>query len=428
MARAEKSIDVQYFLMKPDTAGIAFAAGLVEAADRGVRVRFLLDDIFTTVEDPALMILDHHKNIEIRLYNPIARSGIRALNFLGDFRRANRRMHNKSFTVDNQVTVVGGRNIADEYFGIKADGEFLDFDVVGLGPVAARVSGAFDLFWNDARSIPLAGVSHDYSDAALDETRTKVSAAQRASARATVEHANRAALVQGLFDGEVELFSAVSSVITDDPAKLANPAGDRDFMLMAAELRKAVDAAKSEIIVLTPYFVPREEGVRFWESVASRGVRVVIVTNSLAANNHTAVHSAYGKYRKKMIDAGVELYEVNGFSPQSPDMRVTMHTKAFTIDRERAFVGSLNVDPRSLDFNSEMGLIIESPPLASLMADAVFAALETRAWRVDRDKRGRLQWTTTINDSETIATSEPGVNAWRKVKAWFLKLVPERQL
>ena len=428
MRIAEKTIDAQYFLMKPDAAGLAFAAELRAAADRGVRVRFLIDDVFTTVSDSLLVLLDQHENIELRLYNPIARQGMYGMNFLGDFKRANRRMHNKSFTIDNQITVVGGRNIADEYFGVKEDGEFLDFDVIGLGPVAAKVSMVFDQFWNDERSIPLAGVVKEYSREDLDKARKSISESTIAKARAAEVRSTSAELVQNLFDGGVPMISAVGTVITDDPQKLANPVGDESFMVVARDLAEAINAAESEVIVLTPYFVPGKDGIEFWRRVTDRGVRVVLVTNSLAANNHTAVHSGYSRYRKAAIEAGIELYEARASATATPGMTLTMHTKAFTIDRRRAFVGSLNVDPRSLEINTEMGLIIESEELATRMAEAIELALPEQAWRVELDPKGKLQWTSTIDGNLVIENSEPEVGGWRKFKAWFLKIAPENQL
>ncbi len=427
MAQAEQTIDIQYFLMKPDTAGLAFAAGILEAADRGVRVRFLLDDIFTTVDDPELMLLDRHANVEVRLFNPIARRGVLAFNFLGDFKRANRRMHNKSFTVDNQVTIVGGRNIADEYFGIKTDGEFIDLDVLAIGPVAAKVSKTFDLFWNDARAFPLESVAHDFSDDALDQAFDTITEADWLVAADATSRSSNAPLVQQLFDGEIPLYSAESSVITDDPEKLGNPI-DTEYMVIANELAEAVQAAQSEVIVLTPYFVPGRDGVAFWTEIAARGVRVVIVTNSLKANNHTPVHSAYAKYRKPVIRGGIELYEVRADATRDPGESLTMHAKGIVIDRSRAFIGSLNVDPRSLEINTEMGLMIESPELATNMAKRIDEQLVYMAWRVDLDERGKLTWTTEDDGQPLVATSEPGAGTWLKIKAFFMKIVPENQL
>ena len=424
---AEKSIDAQYFLMKPDTAGFAFGAALIRAADRGVRVRFLLDDIFTTIDDLELMLLDRHENIEVRLHNPVAGRGTKTFGFLGDFRRANRRMHNKSFTVDNQVTVVGGRNIADEYFGIQTRGEFLDLDVIGIGPVAAEVSEKFDLFWNDGRSVPLTAVARPAEDAKLDAVEKKLSQSKADLAGEVMKQSESRSLVEALIGGQEDFFSADSRVITDKPEKLYNRPGG-EHAVLAAELGPLVEQAESEVILLTPYFVPGKEGVDFWRRIVKKGVRVVIVTNSLASNNHTAVHSGYSRYRKPVIDAGVELYEVRVDSGEDPNEALTLHTKAFLIDRQRAFIGSLNLDPRSIDINTEMGVVIESPEMTRAMAERVDAQLADRAWRVRRDERGSLTWTSAVDGKTVVETSEPQVGFGRKIEAFLLKVMPDSQL
>ncbi len=427
MQAAEETIDVQYFLMKPDTAGIVFAAGLLAAADRGVRVRFLLDDIFTTVNDRTLMLLDRHENVEVRLYNPVAGRGVKTFSFLGDFKRANRRMHNKSFIADNQVMIVGGRNIADEYFGIQTKGEFLDLDVVGIGPVAARVSAEFDTFWNDRRSIPLSAVSKTVDDEVLEKARIAIDRNQREAVLAAIERSQNTSLVAAMTGGELEFFSAESTVVTDAPEKLDNKPGT-EYAQLAAELGALLQSAEREIILLTPYFVPGKRGVEYWRQIVGRDVRVAIVTNSLASNNHTAVHSGYSRYRKPVIDAGVELYEVRVDSGEDPNEALTLHTKAFVIDRERVFIGSLNLDPRSLEINTEMGVVIESPELARIMAEAVDEHLPSRAWRVERDDKGRLMWTSVIDGETVVSGSEPQVGFGRKLSAFLLRIMPESQL
>ena len=424
---AEKTIDVQYFLMKPDTAGIAFGAALLSAAERGVRVRFLLDDIFTTIDDRELMLLDRHENIEIRLYNPVAGRGTKMFSFAGDFKRANRRMHNKSFTVDNNATILGGRNIADEYFGIQTRGEFLDLDVIGIGPVAAEVSEKFDLFWNDNRSIPLAAFTEPVSDEELDEIRTRIRAEQRDAVITAIEASRSTSLVEAVFGGEQHFYSAESDVITDEPEKLNNRPG-AEHALLATELALLLDQAQSEVILLTPYFVPGKDGVEFWRDIVARGVRVVVVTNSLASNNHTAVHSGYSRYRKSVIDAGVELYEIRVDSGEDPNEALTLHTKAFLIDRERAFIGSLNLDPRSIEINTEMGVVIESPEMTRLMAEGADRQIPARAWRVGRDENGSLTWTTVVDGKPVVETSEPDVGFGRKLQAFLLKVMPDSQL
>jgi putative cardiolipin synthase len=427
MREAERTIDVQYFLMKPDAAGIAFATALLEAADRGVRVRFLLDDIFTTINDGTLMLLDRHENIEVRIHNPVAGRAIKSFSVLTDFRRANRRMHNKSFTVDNQVMIVGGRNIADEYFGMRSRGEFLDLDIVGIGPVAGDVSRVFDLFWNDTRSIPLAALRKVPNDESLERARIAITREGRDEILEVMQASGDRPLVTGLLGGYWPLYSAEADVITDDPRKLAYSPG-LEHALLAKELRSLIDGATREVIVLTPYFVPGDAGIELWRGVVERGVRVVLVTNSLASNNHIAVHAGYSRYRKAIIESGVELYEVRADAGLDPDRVMTLHIKAFVIDRERAFIGSLNLDPRSLDINTEMGVVVHSPGLATLMAERVDALLGAQTWRVTRDDGGSLRWSAVVDDVEVTTRSEPEVGLFRKLRAFLSRIIPDSQL
>ena len=293
---AEKTIDAQYFLMKNDSAGQVFAAALFAAADRGVRVRFLLDDIFTTVGDEAMTIIDGHPNIELRLYNPVSRTGIKGLNYLGDFSRDNRRMHNKSFIVDNTAAVVGGRNIADEYFNLNQEGEFLDFDMLIFGEVSEALSVEFDRYWNHERSVPAEVVVGRISEQELADFRNNLSREKLESARKHYQEAFDSDLMLSIGQQETRFYSADAIVITDDPDKLVT-AIDVENRLLVKALAEVVNEVTSEVVVMTPYFIPGKAGVDFWRSIVASGVRVVIVTNALAANNHTAVHSGYPRYR-----------------------------------------------------------------------------------------------------------------------------------
>ena len=428
---AEKSIDLQYFLMKGDTAGQVFAGSLLAAADRGVRIRFLLDDVFTTVSDEELELLDAHPNIELRLYNPISRRGVGIFNYLADFKRANRRMHNKSFTVDNQVTIVGGRNIADEYFELRPEGEFLDLDVIGFGPVAADVSAVFDEFWNHSRSLPMEALVPQFTEAELEAVRREVDAEFRAAGESVYRHAVGSPLITDLTSNAVELYSASYEVMTDEPDKLAADIAP-EHMVLVNRLEQIVSAAKSEVIVFTPYFVPQREGVEYWASVVDSGVRLIVVTNSLASNNHTAVHSAYSGFRKRIINAGVELYEVRADAidqlPDSSAQWLTLHTKGMIIDRSQVFIGSLNLDPRSIEINSEMGIVIDNDELAGGLAEAALEQISEIAYRVDLDENNRIRWRATINGEAVELDSEPSVGLWRRFVAFLLKIVPNSQL
>lgn len=432
--RAERSIDAQYFLMKPDTAGSLFAAKLLEAADRGVRVRLLLDDIFTTVPDIAFRVLNQHPNIELRLFNPVGRDGIYYANFLGNFKLANRRMHNKSFTVDNQVSIVGGRNIADEYFELLTDAEFRDFDMLAIGPVAMDISGIFDRFWNHQLSVPMEAYKTGKKSPGLETARANIDRAVIDTNRQVYERSQSSAIIKDLLNDQSEYFPAQSWVVTDDPDKLVNKVSS-DHQILVKELAGVLAEAGSEIVVISPYFIPGKKGVEFWRSITSKGVRVVVLTNSLATNNHVPVHSGYARYRHDLLEAGVELYEIRVDAAQVPDgddqqgyEAVTLHTKALSIDQRYTFVGSLNLDPRSIDINTEMGVLIDNADLTSGLTQRFFEKLPSMAYRVSENTNGKLRWTAEISGEQVTETSEPQTSAWLRFKAILFRIFPESQL
>src|SRR5210317_2310693 len=337
LEKADKSVDLQYFLMKDDTAGKIMLLALVKAADRGVRIRFLLDDVFTTAPDRNLLLINQHPNIEVRLFNPISRRGFRALNFVGDFRRANRRMHNKSFTADNAVSIVGGRNIADEYFQLKDTSVFADFDVVALGPVVGEISASFDDYWNHELAIPIEQLSPGLEANALEEKRAEISEKSTALYTDIYQNALKSQLLQDVISGVQPPFVADAKVMADSPEKLVNAIGP-EHKKLAGELRELVTSATKEVIIISPYYVPGRNGVELTRNLVASGVRVVVVTNSLASNNHVPVHSAYGRYRKDIAEMGVELFETRAdagrFTQEAdaPD-QFTLHTKLILIDR-----------------------------------------------------------------------------------------------
>ena len=426
---AQKSIDIQYFMIKGDLAGLMIIKRLIMAADRGVRVRFLLDDAFTSIGDDVLLFADAHPNIEVRLHNPISRSGINMLNAIGNFSRANRRMHNKSFTVDNQMTIVGGRNLADEYFALRPANEFIDLDVLGVGPVAQDVSDIFDRFWNHNRSIPMEAVQDKLTEPELEAMRQYIDESIGDRDDEAYRQAFSSELLEGLISGETTLFSANGTVVTDEPDKLVQPVTQETTVLLN-HLDDEVQTATSEVLILTPYLIPGKKGVTFWQSIVEKGVRVVILTNSLASNHHTFVHSSYARYRKDLLRAGVELYEVraNTVPRESEAESVSLHIKGMIIDRNRAFIGSPNFDPRSFEINSEMGIIIDSADMSSQLAEGVMQRLPELTYRVELNAKGRLRWHGTIDGVEVIETSEPLASLWLRFKAWIFRIAPDRQL
>ncbi|MBE9547862.1 MAG: phospholipase D family protein [Proteobacteria bacterium] len=432
--RAERTIDAQYFLMKPDSAGRLFADKLLDAADRGVRVRILLDDIFTTVNDDAFLVMNQHPNIEIRLFNPIGRGGVYAFSYLGNFKLTNRRMHNKSFTVDNQASVVGGRNIADEYFELLDDEEFKDFDMLAIGPVAADISITFDRFWNHKLAVPMEALERNKQLPDLESARASMAKKAEAAGNSIYARALSSPLMLDLVGDRVEFYPAENRVITDDPEKLLNKVSI-DHQELITVLASVVNQAESEVVVITPYFIPGKSGVDFWRKIVNKGVRVAIITNSLASNNHVPVHGGYARYRHAMIDAGVEIYEARvDASKASEDDEgsgydtMTLHTKAVLIDRRYTFVGSLNLDPRSIDINTEFGVLVDNKELGGLLAEGFFKNLPSFAYRVTENERGKLIWTTMIDGVPVVESKEPQTSWWLRFKAFVMRIAPEGQL
>lgn len=431
---AEKSIDAQYFLMKPDAAGTVFSGALLKAADRGVRVRLLLDDVFTTVDDSWLIMMNKHPNIELRIFNPVSRKGLYALNYLGNFSLANRRMHNKAFIVDNQGAIVGGRNIAEEYFQLDTTGEFIDYDMFMTGPIVNDVSIEFDRYWNHKLAIPMDALYNKISSEELLTYQRDFETRMESMQNSVYARAINTNLMRDLNNYKIKPYFADARIIADDPEKLLAPVNQGEKAL-ATEMTTVLLNAEKEILVFTPYFIPGKDGKEIVHKIVDKGVRIIVVTNSLATNNHTSVHSAYASYRKRLLDAGVELWEVRGDAVKvvKPDGttkndHLTMHTKGILIDRRYTFVGSVNLDPRSIDINTEMGVLIDSKELSSKLVEQSLKEIQDMAYRVEYDSDGDIQWRATIQGKEVIETKEPQTSGWTRFKAWFLKIAPEKQL
>ena len=435
MNRAERSIDAQYFLMKPDNAGLVFTNKLMEAADRGVRVRLLLDDIFTTVDDSYFSFMNAHPNIDVRIFNPISRKGLYLFNYIGHFSLTNRRMHNKSFIVDNQAAIVGGRNIAVEYFQLETTGEFIDFDMFSTGPIVKDISDSFDTYWNNELAVPMEALSDKPDQKLIEQDEKAVRGLMEKAGDSIYADAINSSLMRQFSADELDPYMAKARMIVDDPSKLRAEISD-EHQIVATEIAEVLNQAKQEIIIFTPYFIPGKSGIELIQRLRDKGVKIVLLTNSLASNNHTAVHSAYSSYRKDLLKAGVELWEARAnasvITVKSDDTTLTepltLHTKGILIDRRQVFVGSLNLDPRSIDINTEMGLLIESEPLVSGMTDRVQAHIPMIAYRLQLDDNGKISWYANIDGQDVVETREPLTSWWQRFTAWVLKIAPEQQL
>lgn len=428
---AEHTLDARYYMWHNDLSGGLLFAALRRAADRGVHVRLLLDDNNTVGLDPLLAALNAHPNIEVRLFNPFGNRRWRIVGYLTDFARLNRRMHNKSFTIDDQATIVGGRNIGDEYFDAGQGVSFADLDVLAVGPVVAEVGRDFERYWTSRSSCPADRALPPVAEASVAALDAAASRRERApGAEAYLRTLASSAFVQTLLAGRLPLEWAVAHMVSDDPAKALGRLPDD--ALMWSRLKRILGVPAQELELVSPYFVPGWAGEKFLDTLARRGVRTTVLTNSLEATDVPAVHAGYARWRKPLLKAGVRLFEMKReFSGppvrahgRSGSSNSSLHAKTFSVDRSRVFIGSFNFDPRSARLNTEMGLIIESPTLAQAMADSLARNLGPRAYEVRLRKSGRLQWLEQRDGLEVIHTEEPGTGAWRRALVRVLSMLP----
>ncbi|WP_102817258.1 phospholipase D family protein [Burkholderia ubonensis] len=391
---ATRTLDMQYYIATEDTTGKLLLGAALYAADRGVRVRMLVDDLNFRDIDRVMAALNTHPNIEIRVFNPFGASQRdvmqRTTIFFTRIDRFTRRMHNKAMIADNQVAIVGGRNLGDEYFSASPTLQFRDLDVLAAGPVTHDISASFDAYWASGSSYPLRVLNHQTFDPKeLDAMRDELRAHWRENAEPyNAKPLNATPLAQQIARGELGLVWAPAEFEADAPDKVAQPT-DGYVSPPMRRLAELIRAAQQEFLAFSPYFVPHDAGVKILGDTTARGVRVAILTNSLAATDAVAVQAGYGPYRVPLLRHGVELYEYKA-RPGRPRLlgsrsRASLHAKAYVIDRKILVIGSMNLDPRSTHLNTELALVIHSPALAQQVA-TIFA----RATQPDESYRVQL--------------------------------------
>jgi putative cardiolipin synthase len=434
---ADRSLDVQYYIWHADTTGFLMFEELWNAAERGVRVRLLLDDNGIGGLDPTIAALDAHRNIEVRLFNPYTNRGFKALGYVGDFDRLNRRMHNKSLTADTQATIVGGRNIGDEYFGAGESVAFADLDVLAVGPVTREVASAFDEYWNSDSAFPAESI---IGKAAPDAQATLFAkfAEVRNSEAATkyMEAIRNTRAMQELLGKKLPMEWARARLVCDPVTKTLGAAKDEELLL--SRLARAIGTPEKQLDLVSPYFVPGKKGTEFLSDYAKRGIQLRIVTNSLAATDVAAVHAGYAKRREPLLRSGVRIYELKPDAGEeerkeagggSGSSSASLHAKTFAIDRSRVFVGSFNFDPRSIRLNTEMGIVIESPKLATDLSTGLDRAIDRAAYEVKLGANGRgLEWVERVGDGEVRYTKEPKTSFMKRFNVGFLELLPIESL
>ena len=426
---AVESIDLQTFLWNFDTAGSLVLDRLVSAADRGVRVRILIDDTFLISEDRMIVALADHPNIEYRVFNPFKHrsSGFVSRQFLNlnEFHRLDHRMHTKAMIVDNRITIVGGRNLADEYFGLHSEANFRDLELLAGGPIVEEVSASFDDYFNDDWSLPIDMVTH------VEPTYLDLDYVRQMKDHEVFKYEDTSPDArQKLWDNAVrEAFGGEALLFVDKPP-VENPAADASAPVqLAAQMVALLDEAEEEVLIISAYLIPSIDLEEAIERAVRRGVDVQILTNSIRSNNHLAAHSAYRKHINELLADGAKLHEVRVDArdrhfymfPPTDKKSLALHAKALVIDGDKVFIGSANLDPRSLRLNTEMGLLVYSEALNAKVRSMVERDFsQENAWHLQYDEDGNVIWVS----GTVVLTSQPAGTFMQRIEDWIFMHLP----
>jgi putative cardiolipin synthase len=444
---ADQTIDAQYYIYDSDEAGSILAEHLLAAADRGVRVRLLLDD-HNFARDSELIALSVHPKIQVRVFNPafFRPRWARLLEYALQFHHATRRMHNKLFIVDNEFTILGGRNVGNDYFDIRGNKVFRDFDILIAGPVTAQASTAFDQYWNSAWSVPAVALGRRTRTAAdLEKLRHKLRARVKNAERFDEEYSvDRDRYLTDLANDGKSLVWARGEVVTDPPQKIAD--SSPETRPVAQRLDQELAQAKQEILIEAAYFVPGREELEIFRQLRERSVAIALVTSALQTTDVPLVYCAYQKYRRDLVAAGVDVYEYKVHPAQEQRDRkwyllrpsyAALHSKVLVIDRQITWIGSFNLDPRSHDLNTEVAVVVNSAELSAKLAESINKDRQPeRSWRIQLQPDSRpatgdrsgpprqvVTWTGEVGGKPVTLFQEP-MNCGRRIEVFFLSLIP----
>lgn len=444
---AERTLDLQYFIFRGDETGRLLTGAVLKAADRGVRVRVLIDDAETEPGDEQIAALEAHPSVEIRIFNPFAYRGhsklFRSIEFMFNATRLDYRMHNKLLVVDGAVALLGGRNIGDQYFQIAPESQLADDDVFAAGPIVQQLSATFDAFWNSALSIPVEALSGGTSEHSLNKHREVLNEQDQQLKAQGIDYVKRVATGEpfsGMISGRLPLTWAHAQLVYDSPDKKKVEKGAMVGRLMQRPVANATLTVQSELLMVTPYLIPGNEGMQLLNTLRQHNVRVRILTNSLESSEVLSAQSGYMHYRVPLLESGVELYETRSLlgNPRGSGQTAaisrfgnySLHAKLFVFDRQKLFIGSMNFDQRSMHLNTEIGLIIDSPALAQQIAERFEAMVQpANAYRLalqpsETGKTPSLVWRTQEGGNAVEYHSEPARSGWQRLKVNMLSLLP----
>lgn len=437
---ARITLDIQYYIIHNDASGQYLAYALLSAADRGVKVRILVDDINLTGRDSRLKMLSQHKNIQIRIFNPLLhRDWLRNMELVLNLKRAGRRMHNKAFITDNSSAIIGGRNIGDEYFDARNTLNFIDLDLLTTGPIVNDITASFNDFWNSQWATPIESISKTrVLQSQVKTIRRKLKDRWHKAKNTAYFHSLRQAdLTRKIVEREIDFVWAKARLFYDKPEKLCT---DKPVATthIGPQVMPLFNQASQELLIATPYFVPGTAGVHWFVNKHGQGVNIHLLTNSLAATDVAIVHAGYRKYRQPLIKAGINLSELK---PTASPFRAkhkywlqasssaSLHAKYMVVDRRFVFIGSANLDPRSEVLNTEIGIMVDSKELAE-QAVHLFetAASEKNSYSLTCTGRNTIRWCSMENGNRVCVDQEPRAGILRRLFVILASFLPVESL
>ncbi len=433
---AKKTLDIQYYIMHNDASGQYLAYAILSAADRGVHVRILVDDINLSGRDSRFKMLSQHKNIEIRIFNPLSnRDWFRNLELLTNLNRAGRRMHNKAFIADNTSAIIGGRNIGDEYFDARNSLNFVDLDLLTVGPIVSDITESFNDYWHSHWATPIENLSktrvvRKQLMTIRSKLKDKWHRAKNTDYFQTLKHAE---FTQKIINKQIVFIWAEANLFYDKPEKISNDAINQTIHI-GPQVMPYFEQANNELLIATPYFVPGKKGVNWLKNKKNQGLDIKILTNSLAATDVIAVHAGYKKYRMQLVTAYINLFELKPSAQPSQSKtnkliegsrHASLHAKYMVVDQQYVFVGSANIDPRSELLNTEIGIMVDSKELAKQTIELFNRSTSPdNSFHLRLDKKKNLNWFTNESGKKTQYQHEPKVSLMRKLGVYIMSLLP----
>lgn len=436
---ATRTLDLQYYIYDPDKVGYMITQRLLEAADRGVRVRLLLDDN-NQGNDRPFAILASHPNIEVRIFNPfrIRARWLRLPQYLFDLSRINRRMHNKVIVADNLFAVLGGRNIGDNYYGISESSNFRDFDLLMAGPLARKAGQAFEEYWNSPWAVPVEELIHEpIGPGELEAYKKSHAALVFSSPSHKADYQSLCdTYLKGVLERPDSLVWAKGELFWDPPTKVDETT--EQTMTVARRFSQEMLSCKSQCLIEAGYFIPGDDGMQKLRALRGKNVEITVLTSALEATDQPLVYSAYQRYRRELLDLGVSIYEYKLHVRPPPTAKnwfrlrrspSSLHSKVLVFDDHRSWIGSFNFDARSVNYNTEIAALIDSPELAAQFTRQILDGCRLESsWhtRLERDKNGKQQllWEGEQDGEETVLKKEPARSWWHRARAKIYALIP----